>query len=156
MDQSVCCLLALGPPADRLRVVLRPIGGRWGVSWQHAAGCRGTQAVAVSGDAGLYRPAEALPQMEPVSDLQSIGGAASGALGVGACPVPADDLHAGMAVQPVGQWPGFTRWEHVDHAVVFDAGQHGGVGLAAADREVVHAQYPRSTEPRVGQCHDPA
>lgn len=55
---------------------------------------RVAQAVAVGGDAGLHGPAEALPQMEPVGDLQSIGGAASGALGVGARPVPAGDLHA--------------------------------------------------------------
>ncbi|GAA3290000.1 hypothetical protein GCM10020295_03230 [Streptomyces cinereospinus] len=77
MSQPVTCrtvaLLALGPSADGLRVVVRPIGSRWGVLWQHAAGCGGAQAVAVGGDAGLYRPAEALPEMEPVSDQQSMG-----------------------------------------------------------------------------------
>lgn len=35
-----------------------------------------------------------MPQTESVSDLQSIGGAAPGTHGVGARPVPADDLHA--------------------------------------------------------------
>ncbi len=84
--------------------------------------------------------------MEPVSDLQSVGCTAPCALGVGACPVPADDLHSGMTDQPGGQRTGFTRREHIDHAVVFDAGQDGGVGLAAADREVVHAQNSRSAE----------
>jgi hypothetical protein len=59
----------------------------------------------------------------------------------------------GVADQPAGQ-RGFTRREHIDHPVVFDAGQNGGVDLAAADLEVVHAQHPRSTEPRIGQCHD--
>jgi hypothetical protein len=49
----------------------------------------------MGGDAGLRGPAAPLPQTEPVRDLQSVGGTASGAFGVGARPVPADDLHAG-------------------------------------------------------------
>lgn len=114
------------------------------------------QAVAVGGDAGLHGPAESLPQMEPVSDLQSVRGTAPGALGVGARPVTADDLHAGVADQPGGQRPGFTRREHIDHAMVFDTGQDGGVGLAATNREVVHTQHTRNTEPWIGQRHDPA
>ncbi len=40
--------------------------------------------------------------------------------------------------------------------MVLNAGQHGGVGLSATDREVVHTQHPRNAEPRIGQCHDPA
>ncbi|MFH9728422.1 hypothetical protein ACH4M4_36555 [Streptomyces sp. NPDC017254] len=40
---------------------------------QRAAGCRVAQAVAVGGDAGLHRSAQALPQMEPVGDLQNVG-----------------------------------------------------------------------------------
>lgn len=46
--------------------------------------------------------------------------------------------------------------EHIDHPVVFDAGQDGGVALAAADREVVHAQHSRRAELWIGQRHDPA
>lgn len=145
----MCGLLPLGSPADRLHAVLRPIGSRWGVLRQRAAGHRVAQAVAMGGDAGLYGPAEALPQMEPVSDLQGTRGAAAGALGVGARPVPADDLHAGVADQPGGQWSALAGREHVDHAMVFDAGQDRGVGLAATDREVVHAQHPWSTESRI-------
>lgn len=62
----------------------------------------------MGGDTGLHGSAEALPQMEPVSDLHSVGGTAVGALGVGARPVPADDLHTGVTDQPDGQRPGFT------------------------------------------------
>jgi hypothetical protein len=94
--------------------------------------------------------------MESVGDLQSVGGTAPGTFGIGARPVTADDLDAGMAGQPLGQRPGLTGGEHINHAMVFDAGQDSGVRLAAADREVVHAQHPRSTEPWIGQCHDPA
>lgn len=57
-----------------------------------AAGHLVAQAVTMGGNAGLHSPAEALPQMEPVSDLQSVGGTASGALGVGARPVPAANV----------------------------------------------------------------
>lgn len=110
----------------------------------------------MGGDAGFRGSAEALPQVEPVGDLQSVGGSAAGTLGVGACPVSADDLHAGVTDQPGGQRPGFTGREHIDHSVVFDAGQDGGVGLATADREVIHAQHPRRAELRIGQCHNPA
>lgn len=100
----------------------------------------------MGGDAGLHGSAEALPQMEPISDLQSIRGAAAGTLGIGARPVPADDLHAGVTDKPRGQRSGFTRREHIDHAMVFDAGQDRGVRLAATDREVVHAQHTRRAE----------
>jgi hypothetical protein len=110
----------------------------------------------VGGDAGFHGSSEALPKMEPVGDLQSTGGTAPGTLSVGAAPVPADDLHAGVADQPSGPWPGFTGRKHIDDPMVFDAGQDGGAGLAATDREVVHAQHTRSTEPWIGQCHDPA
>lgn len=110
----------------------------------------------MGGDAGLYGPAEALPQMEPISDLQGSRGAAAGALGVGARTVPADDLHARVADQPGGQRSTFAGREHIDHAMVFDAGQDRGGGLAATDREVVNAQHPWSTELRIGQCQDPA
>lgn len=114
------------------------------------------QALAVGGDAGFHGPAEALPQVEPVGDLEGVGGTESGTLGVGARPVAADDLHAGMSGQPRGQRPRFTCPEHIDHAMGFSAGQHGGVGLLPADREVVHAEHARRSELRIRQRHDPA
>ncbi len=140
MDQGVCCLLPLGPPTDRRRIVQRPTVVGTGRDWQRAGGRRVAQALTVGGDACLNGPAEALPQMEPVGYLQSVRGTAPGAVGIGARPVPADDLHARVTSQPGGQWPGFAGREHIDHAMVFDAGQDGGVGLATTDREVVHAQ----------------
>ena len=155
VDQGVCCLLSFGPPADGRQVVLRPTGTQGGLQ-QQAAGRWVAQTVAVGGDAGLHGSAEALPQMEPVGHLQSTGGTAPGTLGVCASPVPANDLHAGVVDQPRGQRPSFTGGEHVDHAMVFDASQDGGVGLAAANREIVHAQHTRRAERGIGQCHDPA
>lgn len=94
VDEGMRCLLPLGPPADGRRVVLRPTTVWTGRAWQRAGGRRVAQAVAVGGDTGLNGSAEALSQMEPVCDLQSLGGTAAGALGVGAGSVPANDLHA--------------------------------------------------------------
>lgn len=110
----------------------------------------------MGGDAGLHGPAEALPQVEPVSDLQGIRGTAPGTHGVGAGPVSADDFHAWVTDQPLGQRPGLTRRKHIDHAMGFHAGQNSGVGLPATDREVVHAQHSRRAVLRIRQCHDPA
>jgi hypothetical protein len=94
--------------------------------------------------------------MESVRDLESVWSTEPGTLGVGARPVPADDLHAGVSGQPRGQRPRFACREHIDHVMGFSAGQDGGVGLAPADREVVHPQHARSGELRIGQRHNPA
>src|SRR3954462_6776112 len=45
-------------------------------------GVGGAQALTVGGDASLNGPAEALPQVEPVWDLDGVGGAGSGTHGV--------------------------------------------------------------------------
>ena len=67
--------------------------------------------------------------MEPVGDLESVRGTAPGTLGVGARPVPADDLHAGVrgqATRPavpasrVGS-TSTTRWSStLDQTVAYD------------------------------------
>jgi hypothetical protein len=77
--QRILVWLVLWRRCHRRRRPLNGIGTRRGVLRQRAAGHRVAQAVAMGGDAGLYGLAEALPQMEPVSDLQSIRGAAAGA-----------------------------------------------------------------------------
>lgn len=155
MDQGVCGLLALGPSADRIRVGKARVALQR-VNVRRLGRRRSAQTLTVGGDTGLHCTAEALPQVKPVSNLESFGGAASGTLGVGTCPVPTDDLHARVAGQPPGQRPRFACGEHVDHAMGFSAGQNGGVRLTPADREVVHAQHARRAELRIGQRHDPA
>ena len=70
-------------------------------------------------------------------------------VGPGPGPVPADDLHAWVTDQPLGQRPGLTGRKHIDHAMGFHAGQDSGVGLLAADREVAHAQHLRRAELRI-------
>jgi hypothetical protein len=71
----------------------------------------------MGGDAGLNGSAEALPQMEPVGDLKSVGGTAPGALGVGAGPIPADISTPGWVASHAASGPesrvgstSITRW----------------------------------------------
>lgn len=47
-------------------------------------------------DGALDSLAEAAPQMPAVGDLDRLGRAAAGSLGVAAGPVPADDVDAGV------------------------------------------------------------
>ena len=64
----------------------RLVGGRW----------LGERA-SVGGHGLLDRLAQVAPQVEPVRYLDGVGRAGSGTLGVGAAPVPADHLHAGVS-----------------------------------------------------------
>jgi hypothetical protein len=57
--------------------------------------------------------------------------------GVGAGPVPADDLHAGVGGQPVGQRLGVAALDKVQRGTGLAVDQQRAVVLAAPDREVV-------------------
>jgi len=48
----------------------------------------------VRGHQSLHVPAQVVPQVPPVGDLYRAGRTITGAVGVGAGPVPADHLHA--------------------------------------------------------------
>lgn len=81
MDHGGRSLLALGPLADRSgREACRR--GRMRMLEGDSGRPRDAQALAVGGDAGLHSPAQALPQVEPVGDLESGGGAEPGPFGV--------------------------------------------------------------------------
>jgi hypothetical protein len=62
------------------------------------AGANCLEAVAVESNAGFDGGAEVLPEMEPVCDLDRVGGTGAGTISVGAGPVTADDLDTGMFV----------------------------------------------------------
>jgi hypothetical protein len=84
------------------------------------------------GNQSFHVPAQVVPKMPPVGDLHSVGCAVSGTVGVAAGPVPADDLHTGMATEPVGEVGGVPAQEHVDRAVpVGQVDQHRAVLVAA-------------------------
>ena len=86
-------------------------------------------------------PADVLPQVKAVRDLDRARGADSRALRVGAVPVAAEDLHAWVGGHPSGRRTGVPGREHVDHAVGLSAGQDGEVGLP---RRVAKSSTPRT------------
>ena len=73
-----------------------------------------------------------------------------GALGIGAGPVPADDLHAGVVCQPPGQGAGLAVGQHVDGPVRVHVDQDGRVGMTLPFREVIHAQHGDLADPGIG------
>jgi hypothetical protein len=141
---------ALGEPPHR-RCLL---SGRRRSRLLGLLGCGRAQAVAVAGNAALGRLGQVLPQVEPVGDLHGVGGAQAGAFGVGSRAVSANDLHAGVAGQPLGQRRGLAAGEQFDRCAGLAVGQHRAVDLATLDRKVVHAQHPRRGRHRVGQRHE--
>jgi len=55
-----------------------------------------------------------VPQAPPVSDLDRLRRTGIGAAGVGASPIPAHHLHAGMPTQLVGEGTGSSVGQQVD------------------------------------------
>jgi len=85
-------------------------------------------------------------------DLDCLRRAGAGAVGVGAGPVPADDLGAGMCLQPFRQRVGFPVPQQVHGLAGVHVDQHGAVVATAAEREVVDLLRHRSkwTYPDLG------
>jgi hypothetical protein len=67
----------------------------------------------VRGGAPLDRLGEVLPEVEPVGDLDGVRRSGAGTVGVGAGPVPADHLDAGMSGKPVGERLGVAAFQQV-------------------------------------------
>jgi hypothetical protein len=107
--------------------------------------------VGAAGDDGFrYRGAQVLPQVKTVGHLDGVRCSVPGALGVGAGPVAADDLHAGMVFQPPGQSAGLAVAQHVDGLAGVHVDQDGRVGMAAPFGEVIHAQHGDLANRRIG------
>jgi hypothetical protein len=84
-----------------------------------------------------------------VGDLDGVRCAVPGALGVGTGPVPADDLHAGVVFQPLGEGAGLTVLQHVDWPVRVHVDQDGRIRMAAPLGEVIHAQHRDLADPGI-------
>jgi len=108
------------------------------------------QAGAVPGDSSLDSLGQVVPQVPPVGDLGGQRGALGCALGVASAAVPADDLHAGMGVQPGAERLRRPFRQHVHRPARLDVNQDGAVDVALAQREVIDAQDQRSPVIRVG------
>ncbi|KOV86916.1 hypothetical protein ADL01_05650 [Streptomyces sp. NRRL WC-3618] len=100
-------------------------------------------------DGLLHGPAEAPPEVEAVGDLDRFRGAEPGALRVSPSPVPAEDLHARVRGEPVGQRSCLAAREHVDDLVRLTIGNHRRVPDTAAGGEIIDTEDPRGVVERV-------
>lgn len=81
--------------------------------------------------------------MPPVTGLDRAGQRPADRLAIGTGPVAANDFDARMAAQPGFQHVSFAAGQDIDPLPSLGVGQDGRVDLAAAQREVIHAQHPR-------------
>jgi hypothetical protein len=73
---------------------------------------------------------------------------------VAAAAIPADDLHAGVGVQPGAEGFRGPFGEHVDRPAGLDVHQHGPVHVPLAQGKIVDAQHQRRPAVRVGRGAD--
>ena len=95
--------------------------------------------------------AQVVPQMPAVRDLDRVWRAVRGSQRVGAGPVPADHLHAGVLPQPPGEGAGLPVVEHVDGLAGIHVDQQGRIRVPASFREIIHAQHGDLADPGVGK-----
>jgi hypothetical protein len=81
-------------------------------------------------------------------------GALGCAFGVAAAAVQADDLHAGVGVQPGPERFRGPLREHVDRPAALDIDQHRAVDVPLAQGKVIHAEHQRSPVLGVGRSAD--
>lgn len=89
--------------------------------------------------------------MPAVCDLLGLRGSGTSALGVGAGPVTADDLHLGVGAQPRGQRLGISAGKYVKRSAGLQVDQESGIGIVLAQSEVVDAQDTDSRGTRFQQ-----
>ena len=140
--------------ACRARVrAARPVSGGGAACSRRGPGfgLRGwfLQAGAVAGDGPLDGFGQVVPQMPPIRHLDGQRRALRSAFGVAAAAVPADDLCAGVGVQPGAEGLRGPLRKHVDRPAGLDIDQHGAVDMPLAQREVIDAQHQRSPAIRV-------
>ena len=144
--------LGVPGPGPRCQASLSGRRGRRGF-WLRPGIGLGTwflQAGTVAGDRTLDGFGEVVPQVPPVGDLDGQRRALGGAFGVTAAAVPADDLHAGVGVQPGAEGFRGPLGQHVDRPAGVDVDQHGAVDMPLAQGKVIHAEHQRSPALRVG------
>jgi hypothetical protein len=64
--------------------------------------------------------AQVLHQVEPVDDLHRLWGAVPNPFGVQPTPIPADDLNAGMRLQPLRSGQGRALGEQIQHPMALE------------------------------------
>lgn len=105
------------------------------------------QAAAVGEHDTFQMPGQVVPQMPAIGDLHRLRGGHRGGFGVGVGPVAADHLDLRPSVQPGCDRRGLSIREQIHRATTGHVDHDGAVDVAAAQREVVDPQQPRSLLP---------
>jgi hypothetical protein len=92
--------------------------------------------------------------VEPVGDLRRGGRGLPGGPGIGAAPVPADHLDAGMGAQPVREGLRLPVRQHVDEPVVVHVHQHGRIRMPLPLGDIIDAQHGDRPGLGIGQRPD--
>jgi hypothetical protein len=81
-----------------------------------------------------------LQQVKPVGDLGGLRRSLARPIGIGSGSVARDDLDPRVGPQPLRQGLGLPIGQQGDRLPAFQLDQHGPIGLACAQGEIVHAQ----------------
>ncbi len=101
--------------------------------------------------------AQVVPHVPPVSDLHSLRCAATGAVGVTAGAVTADELDTGVGTQPIGEVSSVPTVQDIHRPIpVAQVDQHRAVISSATHREFIDTQHRHRPDRRVRQVADPA
>nr|WP_228567015.1 hypothetical protein [Nocardia sp. SYP-A9097] len=92
--------------------------------------------------------------MPAIGDLHRVRCSGSGALGVGAGAVTADDLHSRVGSQPGREGVSGPVVQDLDRAAGLHVDQDRSVVVPATQGEVVDTQHPRDRGRWIGQCPD--
>jgi len=97
-----------------------------------------------------------LEQVKPIRDLGGLGCPVARPIGIGSGPIARDDLHPRVGPQPLRQGLGLTIGPQGDRLPAFQIDQHGPIGLAFPQGEIVHAQDLRQALAQERQATDHA
>ena len=145
-----------GPAHGGHDVLRRLLPGRGIPGWpvRGPGGCGG-EAAAMRDDGLFGIFAQVVPQVPAVGDLDRAGRPGDGSLSVGAGTVPADDLRAGVGLQPFLQRARLAIRQQVNHVAGFRVGHHRAVHLPLAQREIIDpGDLRRGGDQRIRQRDD--
>jgi len=84
---------------------------------------------------------EGLPQVNAIGDLDRVGGALTGPVGVRSGPIPGDHADAGMGRSPEGEGLGLTIGPEGERSPPFEIAPHGALGLAFPRGPIINAEH---------------
>ena len=131
-----------------------------GVLLRHGSRCRRSsqrlraQEAVLSHHELLQRFLHILDEMEAVSHLYGTGSTSGAARGVCRSTVAADDLYAGMPLEPHSQSLGLAVRQQINDTMLLQVNENGAVTLPTAESEVIHPEHARRHRARSGSLPD--